>query len=88
MFGFSITKLALLILAVVAVWYGFKLLTRLDRARAEGRSPSEEIARNLRRAADRMTAGGSRDKPASDKSSSQDLVWDEKSGSYVPKKEE
>lgn len=88
MFGFSITKLALLILAVLAVWYGFKLLTRLDRARAEGRSPAEEIAAGLRRTADRMTGDRRESRPQQGKSSSRELVWDEKSGSYVPKTDE
>ena len=38
MFGFSIQKLLLLAAIIGAVWYGFKLIGRLDQARkAEGR---------------------------------------------------
>lgn len=85
MFGFSLTKLILLVLAVVIVWQGFKLLGRLEKARAEGRSPADEIARNLRRAADRMSPGA---KGGSAKGASRELVWDEKTGSYVPKRED
>ena len=33
MFGFSLQKLIVLVGVVVAVWYGFKLVTRLQRAR-------------------------------------------------------
>ena len=33
MFGIGLGKLLLLVLAVAAVWYGFKLVGRLDRKR-------------------------------------------------------
>lgn len=33
MFGFSLQKFIVLVAVVVAVWYGFKLLTRLQQAR-------------------------------------------------------
>ena len=33
MFGFSLQKLIVLVAVVAAVWYGFKLLTRLQEAR-------------------------------------------------------
>ena len=35
MLGFSFSKLAVLIGIVVAVWYGFKLVGRLDKARKQ-----------------------------------------------------
>ena len=35
MFGFGFSKLAVLIGIVVAVWYGFKLVGRLDQARKQ-----------------------------------------------------
>ncbi len=35
MFGFGFGKLAVLIGIVVAVWYGFKLVGRLDKARKQ-----------------------------------------------------
>jgi uncharacterized protein len=35
MFGFGFGKLAVLIGIVVAVWYGFKLVGRLDQARKQ-----------------------------------------------------
>ena len=37
MFGFGFSKLAVLIGIVVAVWYGFKLVGRLDQARKQQR---------------------------------------------------
>ena len=33
MFGFGIGKLILLVLVILAVWYGFKLIGRLDQNR-------------------------------------------------------
>ena len=41
MLGFSLSKLAVLIGIVVAIWYGFKLVGRLDKARKQqgGGSP-------------------------------------------------
>jgi len=38
MFGFGFSKLAVLIGIVAAVWYGFKLVGQMDRARKQGRS--------------------------------------------------
>lgn len=35
MFGFGFSKLAVLVGIVVAVWYGFKLVGRLDQARKQ-----------------------------------------------------
>lgn len=35
MFGFGFSKLAVLIGIVIAVWYGFKLVGQLDRARKQ-----------------------------------------------------
>ncbi len=36
MFGFSLQKLLVLAAIIAAVWYGFKFVGRLDRARKEG----------------------------------------------------
>ncbi len=33
MFGFSLTKLLLTVAIIAAIWYGFKYLGRIDRAR-------------------------------------------------------
>ncbi len=38
MFGFGFSKLAVLIGIVAAVWYGFKLVGQLDRARKQAQS--------------------------------------------------
>jgi len=38
MFGFGFSKLAVLIGIVAAVWYGFKLVGQMDRARKQGQS--------------------------------------------------
>ena len=35
MFGFGIGKLLVLVIIVAAVWYGFKLVGRLDRQRRD-----------------------------------------------------
>lgn len=35
MFGFSLTKLLVLVAIVLGVWYGFKLIGRLDAARKQ-----------------------------------------------------
>ena len=35
MFGFGFSKLAVLVGIVIAVWYGFKLVGRLDQARKQ-----------------------------------------------------
>ncbi|WP_119169082.1 hypothetical protein [Algihabitans albus] len=51
MFGFSVTKLLVLAGVILAVWYGFKLVGRLDSAR--------KAEAKLRRQAD----GGRKTKP-------------------------
>lgn len=38
MFGFGFTKLAVLILIVLAIWYGFKFVGQLDKARKESQA--------------------------------------------------
>jgi len=37
MFGFGFTKLAVLVAIVAAIWYGFKYVGQLDRARKQAR---------------------------------------------------
>ena len=49
MFGFSIQKLLVLVAILAAVWYGFKLIGRLDQAR---------------KAETRVRDGGKRSRPA------------------------
>ena len=44
MFGLSFAKLLLLAVAAVLVWYGFKLMRRRDRRRAEAPRPAEKVA--------------------------------------------
>ena len=42
MFGFSLQKLIVLVGIIAAVWYGFKLVSRLDAARkAEAKVPDD-----------------------------------------------
>ena len=54
MFGFGFTKLAVLVGIVVAIWYGFKFVGQLDKARKQaqankpprqsgGASPTPEV---------------------------------------------
>ena len=38
MFGFGFTKLAVLVGIVVAVWYGFKYVGKLDKARKQSQA--------------------------------------------------
>ena len=46
MFGFSIQKLLFTILVIVIVWYGFKLLARVqDRRREEGAAGRTRVKR-------------------------------------------
>lgn len=48
MFGFGLTKLIVLVAIVAAVWYGFKLVGRLDEARRQqggGDAPRRRAAR-------------------------------------------
>lgn len=52
MFGFGLTKIAVLIAVVLAVWYGFKFVGRLDQARkaqAEGKPKKRAENRNAKR---------------------------------------
>ena len=64
MFGFSIQKLLVLASIIGAVWYGFKLVGRLDqnrRAGAQGRGGAQGergFADGMRRWAARMQRGG------------------------------
>ena len=43
MFGFSFTKLIVLAAIIVAVWYGFKLVGRLDKRRKEQLASSRKL---------------------------------------------
>lgn len=87
MFGFSITKLLILIAIIVAVWQGFKLLKRLETARAQGRGPGEEIARTVKHAAETVARKAGNVAGQAKPPVPQDLEWDEKSGSYVPRRD-
>ncbi len=56
MFGFSLTKLLVLVAIIAAVWYGFKLLSRSQvrravRARDAGRGHPHRLAFALTRVA-------------------------------------
>jgi uncharacterized protein len=45
MFGFSLTKLIVLVAAILAVWYGFKYVSRLQYQREERARLRDEINR-------------------------------------------
>ncbi len=45
MFGFSLTKLVVLVVAILAVWYGFKYVSRLQYMREERARMRDEINR-------------------------------------------
>ncbi len=59
MLGFSIQKLLVLVGIIAAVWYGFKLVGRLDAAR-------KMTARNKPRARDNKVSGAAPDDAARD----------------------
>lgn len=84
MFGFSLTKLAVLIVVILAVWQGFKLLGRLEKARAEGRAPGAEIRARIKQTAEKVARAADRSDPPPP---GEDLVWDEKTQSYIPKRD-
>jgi len=44
MLGFSFTKLVVLIAIVVAIWYGFKFIGRLDKRRREQLAEAKRTA--------------------------------------------
>jgi uncharacterized protein len=48
MLGFSVTKLLVLAAVIVAVWYGFKLVGRLDAARKAEAKLRERAAEDAR----------------------------------------
>lgn len=60
MFGFSFTKLLVLVAVVAAVWYGFKYIGRLDRVQKGERKVGERtFGERLRKASKaRSDAGG------------------------------
>ena len=77
MFGFSIQKLLVLVAVIGAVWYGFKLIGRLDQNRKAG----------LRQQGGERKAGGfpwsKRNQPA-DPGEAQDMVQCPGCQAYVP----
>ena len=72
MFGFSIGKLLILAIALLVAWYGLRYLGLRDFARKQNR----KFARD---AAEMMTED--------EKSSPIDTEFDEKTGTYVPRKD-
>ena len=76
MFGFSLQKLIVLVGIIGAVWYGFKLVSRLDAARkAEAKVPGE-------RKSGRKPFGRRRD-AAPARSETEDMVECPTCGAYV-----
>ena len=79
MFGFSIQKLLVLIAIIGAVWYGFKLIGRLDQARK-----AQTRVRDGKRPAARSwwprRGSGGEDRPAE----AQDMVQCPRCKAYVP----
>ena len=57
MFGFSLQKLMLLVAIIGAVWYGFRLVSRLQDAReVEGKAGGGRKSKPRRRAAAKASA--------------------------------
>ncbi|MDX1711273.1 MAG: hypothetical protein R3316_09065 [Rhodovibrionaceae bacterium] len=48
MLGFSIQKILLLIAVIAAVWYGFKMLSRLEQAKREGGKVTDKTDKDSR----------------------------------------
>jgi hypothetical protein len=72
MFGFTIGKLLVLVIVLLVAWYGLRYIGLLDAARKQKR----KFARD---AAEMMTEDES--------SSPIDTEYDEKTGTYVPRKD-
>ena len=66
MFGFSFTKLLVLVAVLAAVWYGFRLVGRLDKQRKEG-------GRLQRTAQPPKSAGAAAREPAKAEANSEDM---------------
>ncbi len=76
MLGFSIQKLLVLAAIVAAVWYGFKFVGRLDRARkAEAKSRTGSSGK---------TAGSAARRQAEPDPQAEDMVLCEVCEAYVP----
>lgn len=75
---FSLSKILALAAIIAVVWYGFKLVGRLDRARKEKVASGTGKA-NRRASASNDTA------PSPPSEGVVDLVKDEKTGAYVSK---
>ena len=74
MFGFSLTKLLFTVVVIVAVWYGFKWVGRMQSQRS--RPP-----RAMRRRPARRSAETIHHEPAND---TQDMVQCPTCGDFVP----
>jgi len=68
MFGFSLTKLLFTIVAVMAVWHGFKLFARFQEERFENRN---KVRKRSGPAASRGTANA---RPAAEEFDSEEMV--------------
>jgi uncharacterized protein len=73
MFGFGLSKLIVLILVILGIWYGFKYMGRVEEVR--------QALRRAREAAERQAAqrGGGRPKIEAE-----DMVKCRACGTYVP----
>ncbi len=72
MFGFSLSKIITLVAILGAVWYGFKLINRLDQARRQ-KHPEDSAPK-----------GGTADRREQEPGVV-DLVQDSETGAYVPR---
>ena len=76
MFGFSLQKLIVLVGIIAAVWYGFKLISRLDAARkAEAKVPDDRKRR--------WRPFGRRGRPAPARKEAEDMVQCPACSAYV-----
>lgn len=83
MFGFSFTKLLVLVAIVVGVWYGFKLVGRIDEARkAEARLRERERRRAPTRGRGGAPSGGA----GGEAVDAEDMVQCPACKAYVPAK--
>lgn len=96
MFGFSFGKLVILVGIILAVWFGFKWVGRLEAERKERVNQAEKEGRGGSRGEKRREKGGGvfdrfkrrqsakRDGNVQD-GEVQEMVKDPKTGAYVPK---
>lgn len=87
MFGFSFGKLAILVAIILAIWFGFKWVGKLEAERKERLKQAAREGKQSTRGKGGGFAGRFRRRRTAgrDDSEVQEMVKDPKTGAYVPK---